>query len=124
MGQVAAVVMVEHVAQHQRRAFKPGHSAQGAHVRLENEVAIAFTPTGSGVTGHRFHVDVVGQQVIAAVGFLMAAVDKELYLEALADQAALHVDHAGQDRIDFAGSGGALELLEGQKRLGHHVDPA
>ncbi|MCY1452335.1 hypothetical protein D9M71_692470 [compost metagenome] len=54
----------------------------------------------------------------------MAAVDEELHLEALADQAALHVDHAGQHRIDLAGSGSTLELFEGQKRLGHHVNPA
>ena len=32
--QVPSMVMVEHIAEHQRRAFKPGHPTQGAHVGL------------------------------------------------------------------------------------------
>ncbi|MNI21322.1 hypothetical protein D3C73_748400 [compost metagenome] len=106
------MVMVEHIAQHQRRALEPGYLAQGAHVGLEHEVAVTFAPAGSGVTRHRLHVDVVGQQVIAAVGFFMAAVDEKLDLETLAHQAALHVDHAHQDSIDFARGGSTLELVK------------
>ncbi|MNF73957.1 hypothetical protein D3C84_559770 [compost metagenome] len=124
VGQVLAMVMIEHVAQHQRRALKPGHAPQGGHVGLEHEIAVALAPAGRGVTRHRFHVDVVGQQVIAAVGFFMAAVDEKLDLEALADQASLHVDHADQYGIDFAGSRGALECIKAEEGLGHHGNPA
>ena len=112
VGQVLAVVMVEHVAQHQGRAFQPRHAAQGAHVGLEHKVAVAFAPAGGRVPGHRLHVDVVGQQVIAAVGFFVTAVDEKLDLEALAHQAPLHVDHAHQHGIDFAIGSGALECFE------------
>ncbi|MNL64008.1 hypothetical protein D3C87_1881840 [compost metagenome] len=116
--------MIEHIAEHQCRAFEPRHPAQGGHVRLEHKVAIAFAPAGGGITRHRFHVDVIGQQVIAAVGFFMAAVDEKLDLEALADQPPLHIDHAHQHGIDFAGSRGTLELVETEEGLGHHVSPA
>ncbi|MNR03094.1 hypothetical protein D3C85_1189750 [compost metagenome] len=103
------MVMIEHVAEHQRRAFQPGHAPQRGHVGLEHKIAIAFAPAGRGVTWHRFHIDVVGQQVVAAVGFFMAAVDEKLDLEALADQSSLHVDHADQHGIDFTAGSGALE---------------
>jgi hypothetical protein len=54
----------------------------------------------------------------------MAAVDEKLDLEALADQASLHVDHADQYGIDFAGSRGALECIKAEEGLGHHGNPA
>ncbi|MNK80249.1 hypothetical protein D3C87_999520 [compost metagenome] len=122
--QVLPMVMVEHIAQHQRRAFQPWHLAQGAHVGLEYKIAVAFAPTGRGVTWHRLHVDVVGQQVIAAVGFFMTAVDEKLDLESLAHQPSLHVDHAHQHGVDFARGGSTLELVKTEKRLGHYGNPA
>ncbi|MNR47043.1 hypothetical protein D3C85_1660990 [compost metagenome] len=48
----------------------------------------------------------------------MGAVEEELDLEALADQAPLHIDHAGQDRIDGAGFGVLAQL--GQCEGGSH----
>ncbi|MNE90548.1 hypothetical protein D3C80_1880740 [compost metagenome] len=54
----------------------------------------------------------------------MAAVDKKLDLESLADQTSLHVDHADQDGIDFAGHGGTLQFIKAEEGLGHHVSPA
>ena len=50
----------------------------------------------------------------------MAAVDEKLDLETLADQSPLHVDHAHQDGVDFAGSGSTLEFVKTEERLGHH----
>jgi len=112
------VVMVLHIAQHQGGALQPGHQAHGGEVGLEHEVAVAALPAGGGIAGHRLHVDVVGQQVVAAVGFLVGAVEEELDLEAFADQAALHVDHAGQDGVDAAGFGQLAQLGKGE-RGGH-----
>ena len=112
------VVVVLHIAQHQGGALQPGHQAHGGEVGLEHEVAVAALPAGGGVAGHRLHVDVVGQQVVAAVGFLVGAVEEELDLEAFADQAALHVDHAGQDGVDAAGFGQLAQLGKGE-RGGH-----
>ena len=109
-----AVFVVQHIAQHQRGAVQPRDAAQGFQVGFEREVAIALVPARRGIAGHRFHVDVVGEQVVAAVGFVVRAVQKELGLEALADQTALHVDHAGQHRVDAAVGDGALEFGEAE----------
>ena len=94
------IVVVLHVAQDQRGIFKPADPAQGGQVRLQNEVAIALGPAGRCVARHGLHVDIVGQQVIAAMRFLVAAVEEIFGLETLADQASLHVHHAGEHGID------------------------
>ena len=39
-------------------------------VGLHDEVAVALLPIGHGVARHRLHIDVVGEQIVAAVGFL------------------------------------------------------
>ncbi|MNT25860.1 hypothetical protein D3C72_1614040 [compost metagenome] len=121
MGQVFAVVVVEHVAEHQGRALQPGHAAQGTHVGFQDEIAVALVPARRGIARHRLHVDVVGQQVVATVGFLMAAVDEELGLEALANQSPLHVHHAGQHRVDLAAGNGFLEFVEAEERFAHRA---
>src|SRR3546814_4962415 len=56
----------------------------------------------SDVCSSDLHVNVVGQQVIAAVGFFMGTVEEELDLEAFADQSALHIDQAGEHGVDLA----------------------
>ena len=96
------VVVVEHVGEHQRGAFQPRHAPQRRQVGLHDEIAIALVPARRRVAGHRLHVDVVGEQIVAAVRLLMRAVDEILRLEALADQPALHVDHRHHDRVDGA----------------------
>ncbi|MNI83002.1 hypothetical protein D3C73_1397710 [compost metagenome] len=58
------------------------------------------------------------------MGFFVAAVDEKLDLEALADQASLHVDHADQHGVDFAGGSGAFECIKAEEGLGHHGNPA
>ena len=110
---VFVMVVIEHVAEHQGRALKPGDPAQGREVRLEHEVAVALLPVGQGVAGHRLHVDVVGQQVVAAVGLAVGLLGEVLRLEALADQAAEHVDHADQHGVDLAAGDGLLQFVEG-----------
>ena len=97
------MVVVEHVAEHQRGAFEPGHAPQRREVGLHDEVAIALVPARRRVARHRLHVDVVGEQVVAAVRLLMRAVEEELGLEALADQPALHVGNAATHGVDGAG---------------------
>ncbi|MCY1527420.1 hypothetical protein D9M68_624880 [compost metagenome] len=119
VGQILAVVMIQHIAEHQRRAVQPGHPAQGAQVGLEHEVAVSLAPARRGVARHRLHVDVVGQQVIAAMRLLEGAVDEEFRLEAFADQSPLHVHHAGQHRVDLAAGNGLLEFVEAEERFAH-----
>ena len=97
------MVMVEHVAEHERRRREPGDAPQRREVRLQDEIAVALLPACDRVARHRLHVDVVGEQVVAAVGFLIGAAEEEGGLEALADEPPLHVGEAGDHRVDLAG---------------------
>ena len=108
------MVMVEHVGEHQRGALEPRQAAQGRHVGLHDEIAVALLPARRRVAGHRLHVDVVGEQVVAAVRLLVRAVDEKFRLEALADEAALHVDHGDDHGVDRAGRDGFLQVIERQ----------
>ena len=101
-------VMVGHVAQHQGRALQPRQAAQGLHIRLQDEVAVALLPVGRGVTGHRLHIDVVGQQIVAGMGFLIAMLHEKGGMEALADQPAELIRHRHHHGVDLAGIHGCL----------------
>ena len=117
-------VVVEHVAQHQRSAGQPRRAAQGRHVGLQHEVAIALLPARRLVAGHRLHLDVDAEEVVAAMRFLVAAVGEELGVEALADEAALQIDHGGHDRIDGAGLHLCLQLVKCQHAFAHGGSPS
>jgi hypothetical protein len=91
---------------------------QRRHVGLDDEVAVALGPARRRVARNGLHVDVVGEQIVAAVRFLVSAIDEELGLEPLADQAPLHVDEACQDGIDRAGANRAFQRVE-RKVSGH-----
>src|SRR3546814_9992409 len=54
------------------------------------------------------------QQVVAGVGGVLGGIDEELGLEALADEAALHVHHADKDGIDAAVGDSLLQLRKAQ----------
>ncbi len=114
MRQRLVMMVVDHVAEHECRRRQPGRAPQRRQVRLHDEVAVALFPVGDGVARHRLHVDVVGEQVVAAVGFLVGAVEEEIGLHALADQAALHVGEADDDRVDLATIGRRPQLFQRQ----------
>ena len=95
--------MVEHVAEHQRRALEPGDAAQGREVGLDREVAVAEVPRRRLVARHRLHLEVHGQEVVAAVHLVHDLLEEVVAGDPLADQAALHVDHADHDGVDRAG---------------------
>ena len=124
--QVRGVVMIEHVAQHERRRRQPGNAPERRQVRLHREIAVALLPIGDRVARHRLHVDVVGEEIVAAVGLLIGAVEEILDVETLADQTSLHVGHAGDDGVDLAAIGGNAQLFQCQsaghaRRLGFEV---
>ena len=79
------VLVVQHIRQHQRGAFQPWDMPQSRQVWSQNEIAIALRPARGRVARHRLHIDVVGQQVIAGMGFPMCAIEKELGMKAFAD---------------------------------------
>ena len=53
------------------------------------------------------------------MGFLIPAIDKELGVEALADEAALHVHHRCHNGIDGSGFDFRLQFIECQHSNGH-----
>ena len=82
-------------------------------VGLHDEVAVALLPIGGRVARHRLHVDIVGEQVVAAVRLFMGAVEEILGLEAFADEPTLHVGEADDDRVDLTGAHGILQVFHG-----------
>src|SRR5262245_46370001 len=110
--------MVEHIAQHERGSRQPRNTPQRGEIRLQDEIAIAFFPIGHCIARHRLHIDVVGEQIVAAMRLLMRASEEILGLEALADESSLHVGEAGDDRVDLAGAHGLLQFFQGQ-HAGH-----
>ena len=105
-------VVVEHVADHQRRLFQPRNAPQRREVRLHDEVAIALRPVRRLVAGHWLHIDVGGQQIIAAMRLVMGGIDEVLRQETLSREPALHVDDAGQHRVDLTAGDRFLQLIE------------
>ena len=122
VGDFLVGVVVEDVAHHHGGAGEPGHAAERREVGLVDVVAVARGPACGLVALHRVHLDVGGEEVVAAVGFLVAAVHEVLRVEALAHEAALHVHDAGEHRVDLSARDGGLERVEGQVR-GHDGGP-
>ncbi len=87
-------MMVLDVAQHQRGRWQPGDAAQRTHHRLQDEVAVALSPARGLVAGHRLHIDVEREQIIAGMRFLVGTVDEEAGGEAFAREAPLQVGEA------------------------------
>lgn len=100
----AAAVQPGKVALDQRGAGLPAEAAQGAEVQVEHHVAVPGLPGRDGVAVHGVHVDVDGQQVVAALGAVVQhGVEKEAAVDALALQPALHVGEGDDHGVDHAG---------------------
>jgi len=94
---------VQHVGQHQSGPVGPGGQAQGVHVGHQMDVAVAQFPVGEVVTGHRRHLHVDGQQVVAGVGARPGGVfQKKFGVEAFAHQPAVEVGEGHDHRFDIA----------------------
>ena len=77
------------------------------------EVAVALLPVGHLVAGHRLHLHVEGEQVVAALDpVLDDLVEEVLDLDPLAEQPPLHVGEGGDDRVDRARLGLLAEVVE------------
>ena len=114
VGDLGLAVVVERVAQTQRRARQPRDAAQRREVRAHRVVAIARRPARRRVSRHRAHLQIGGQQIVAAMGLGPGAVEEELGLEALAHQAALHVHLRRDHGVDVAGRDGFLQVFKRQ----------
>ena len=104
------------IRHHQRGAGQPRDQPQGAHVRPHHHVAVAGAPARHRVPVDGVHIDVYGQQVVAALG----AVGGDLFDEQpgrhpLAGQPALHVGEGDDHRVDLPGGHQVLQLRPRQR---------
>src|SRR5690606_19657536 len=118
MWQILVRMVIEDVAQHQGRLFQPGHAADSGKIRLQDEIAIALGPACRLVARHRLHIDVVGQQVVAAMRLVISGFDEEGGEEALADEPPLHIHGGYQHGVDLICRHCTLQLIE-RKFPGH-----
>ena len=100
------------IAEQHRRLFEPRHDPDRRKIGLHDEIAIALRPARRLVAGHRLHIDIVGQQVVAAMRLVIGGLDEEAGEKPLADEPALHVDGAAEHRVDLARGDGLFQLLE------------
>ena len=76
-----------------------GHAAQRGEVEVEHEVAVAALPRGHRVAVDGVHVDVDGEQVVAALGAVVEHSSRKNWrVEPLALQPALHVGEGARRR--------------------------
>ena len=102
------------VGEQQRGAGVPRHAAQRAQVGAQGEVAVAALPGRHRVAVDGVHVDVDGEQVVAAFGAVRSDVVEEvLRVEPLALQPPLHVGDR-QDDVSISPSRRGAQLLDGQ----------
>ena len=109
------------VAEDERRALEPRDPPERRHVGRDREVAVALLPARDLVARDRVHLHLEREQVVAALDGVPGVhlLDEELGMEALAEQASLHVGERDDDRVDLAGGDEILELGVGQ----HGGDP-
>ena len=105
------------VGHHHRRPRQPRHRPQRLQVRHHLEVAVAGVPGGHRVAADRFHVDVDGEQVVAALGPVLEHVVEEVRGgQPLALQPPLHVGDREQHGVDRALRDRLLQLLDASRR--------
>ena len=89
------------VAVHHRRARQPRHRAQRVQVEARTRCRRSRAPRSDRVAVDGVHVDVDGEQVVAALGaVLQHGVQEELGVDPLALQPALHVGERDDDGVD------------------------
>ena len=95
-------VAPRHVAQNERRPLEPRDPPQRRQVGDELEVAVPALPRGELVAGHRIHLHLERQQVVAALRAVPVVdlLEEEVAVQALAEQPSLHVGERHDHRVD------------------------
>ena len=103
------------VGDHERRAGQPRGEAQRVEVGHHHHVAVAAFPGRHRVAGDRVHLDVDGEQVVAALGAVLGKfLEEQPRRHALADETALHVGERDDHGVDLAGPDQVGQLLHRQ----------
>jgi hypothetical protein len=88
---------------------------EGAHVGPHDHVAVPAVPRGHRIAIDRVHVDVDGEQVVAALGRVSEhLVDEVLRVDALALKPTLHIGDVHRDRVDASVRHLVAQRLDGQ----------
>ena len=105
------VVEPDEVALDHRGGRQVGEHPDRALVHGELHVAVAALPRGDRVAADRVHVDVDGEQVVAALGAVLDHDVREVApVQAFALEPTLHVGEGDDDGVDVAGVDAADEL--------------
>ena len=104
-GDRAVSRVVDDVAEHERGPVGPPGSPQGGQVGHEVDVAVPELPAGEAVAGHRFHLHVDRQEVVARMGAVADRLREEAGVEPLADEASVVVGEGDDHRLDRAVGG-------------------
>jgi hypothetical protein len=100
----------------------PRHPPQGREVGHHREVAVAAVPAGHRVALDGVHVDVDGEQVVAALAAVgHHLVDEERAVEPLSLEAALHVGEGEHHGVDLPAVDRDGELLDRQRGGAGHA---
>ena len=116
------MVEPDEVALDHGRARQVRQQPDGLRVEHELHVAVALLPRRHRVAVHGVHVDVDGQQVVAALGAVLEhVVDEVRSVQPLALQPALHVGEGDDDRVDVALVDPAPEVVHAEVPVVAHV---
>ena len=111
------------VRHHQRRTRQPGQPAQGGEIRGHDHVAVAGLPAGHGVAVDGVHVDIHGQQVVAAFGAVRGdLLDEQPRRYPFPGEPALHIGEREDHGVDLAGGDELFQIgLRQQTGVNHGV---
>ncbi len=102
------------------RGRLPRDPPQRGEVRRHQQVAVAALPGRHRVTRDGVHLDIDGEQVIAAFGAVLDDLVQEVVgVEALAGQPALDVDDREDDGVDGPARHVGTQRVESQWSVGH-----
>jgi hypothetical protein len=108
-------VVIDQVAEDERRLLEPRDAPERADVAHRVEVLVAGLPARQPVAGQRVHVDVDGEQVGARVHPRAAhLVQVEARGDTLPHESPLQVGKGDQDRVDLAVADETLEVVRAQ----------
>ncbi len=120
LDQLAGGDVVE-IAEHERGALDPRRHPHGGPVGSGEHVPVTLLVAGEAVAGHRFVVQVAGDEVVAVLRAVVGdVVEEEPAAGALADHPPLQVGEGHDDGVDLAAADHLLQRLAGDRRATGH----
>ena len=114
--------MEVHVSEHKCRSLEPWDPTQRREIGTDIEIAVPLVPARERVAGHRIHLHLEREQVVAPFDAVIriVLVEEELGVEALPHQATLHVGEGDDDGVDGTALGVGPQLIDAQHHPGSY----